>query len=224
MGFRKGRVQVVAGSTWDFSNSIAYKDATDQPLVKGRYAVLVDGAGPEFGSDVEFMGTRPVLTSEKWYPALTAWFEQLERETAVKIIVAGHPKSAFPQHPEEFGFRQVYYGCTKELVKHAEFVVMRFSTALSYAVIYHKPILCIYNDQMKSKPAVFEQFCDHTRILGVRPINLDAPPSCTEEYLKVPEEAYGRYKANYLTSLSNPKPNYRVIAEEILGLNGAYCN
>ena len=216
----RGRVTVVAGSTWDFSNSIAYQDAKNQPLVEGRYAVLLDGAGPKFASDVEFIGSRPLLTSEKWYPALAAWFDQLEWETGINIVVAGHPKSAFPEYPKEFGFRQMYYGCTEELVKHAEFVIMRFSTALSYAVIYHKPILCIYNDQMKSEPAVFEPFCKYTEILGVRPINLDAPPARTEEYRKVPEEAYRRYKVDYLTSLSIPKPNYRVLAEEILGLNG----
>ena len=218
MGSPSGRVKVVAGSTWDFSNAIAYKNATEQPLVDGRYAVLLDGAGPEFVSDVEFLRDRPVLTSEKWYPALTSWFDQLERETGVKIVVAGHPKSTFPENPPQFGFRRVYYGCTGKLVHHAEFVITRFSTALSYAIIHRKPILCIYNDQIKSDSAVFERFCDRTAILGVRPINLDAPPSCTEEYLKIPEEAYGRYEANYLTSLSDPKPNYRVITEEILGL------
>ena len=221
IGAQTKDVRVVPASTWDLSNSIAYKDAGDQPPVAGRYAVLLDGAGPKFASDVELMGTRTVLTSEKWYPALTAWFEQLERETGVKIVVACNPKSKFPQNPIEFGFRRVYYGCTEQLVKHSEFVITRMSAALSYAIMYHKPALCIYNDQMNSRRADFPEFFDHAEILGVTPINLDAPPSRTDEYLKVPEEAYGRYRANYLTSLRELKPNYRIIAEEILGLNGA---
>lgn len=214
-------IKVLMGLSWDFSNSLAYEASSCQPLVRGRYAVLLDGAGPAYASDDELIGRKPIVTSDKWYPALVSFFEHLESEAKVKIVVAAHPKSKLSNNPKEFGFRQVFYGYTEELVKHAAFVITRFSTAVSYAVMYEKPVLIIYNEQMKSHAEVFKSLCAYADILGVSPINIDAPPASTLGYLSISKDAYSQYKYNYLTTLSDPYPNYRIIVGGLLGLNNA---
>ena len=217
-------IKVISGLTWDLSNSLAYESEAHQPVIFGRYAVLLDGAGPAYVSDQELIGSKSILTSDKWYPTLVSFFEQLEHEMAIKIVVAGHPKSKFVKNPKEFGFREVIYGCTENLVKHSEFVIMRFSTAVSYAVMYAKPILIIYNEQIKSHSEYFNQLHNYADILSISPINIDALPPSIVGDLRVTKDAYTRYKENYLTSLNDhPKPNYRIIIEDILGLDDASC-
>lgn len=97
---RKG-IQVLPGLSWDLSNSLSYDRNVPNRLEP--YGVLLDGAGPAFASDQELQGGKPFFTSECWYPALVNLFEQLERETGVKMVIAGHPLSKFPSHPKEFG-------------------------------------------------------------------------------------------------------------------------
>jgi len=206
-------IRVLTGLSWDFSNSLAYKSSSGTPLVHERYAVLLDGAGPAYASDDELIARDPVLTSDKWYPALTSFFDRLEQELKVKIVIAAHPKSRFPDNPEEFGFRRVFYGHTEELVRHAAFVITRFSTAISYAVIHGKPVLAIYNEQMKSRAEVFRQVRLFSEILSINPINIDAPPASLPGYLSISADAYDRYRQDYLTTLGDPSPNHRLIVE-----------
>ena len=210
-------IAVVSGSAWDLSNSLAFPGGEAPKEIGGRYAVLLDGAGPAGASDVELRGDEQVLTTERWYPALVERFDQWERELGIRIVVAGHPKGALGEHPAAFGGRRVYYGRTEELVKHSEFVITRFSAAVSYAVIYNKPIVCIYNEQMRADATTFRYLQEATRTLGVTPINVDDPPSSIAQYLSVNKDLYRRYTADYLTTFVDPKPNYRVILEDIMG-------
>lgn len=213
-------IKVLTGLSWDFSNSLAYQAASCQPLVHERYAVLLDGAGPAYTSDDELIGRKPILTSDKWYPALASFFDRLERELKVKIVIAAHPKSTFPNNPKEFGFRQVFYGHTEELVKHAAFVITRFSTAISYAVMYEKPVLAIYNEQIKSRAEVFRQIRVFAKTLAINPINIDTPPMSVVDYLSISRDAYSRYRRNYFTTLGDPSPNHRLIVEGLLASTG----
>ena len=209
-------IEVVRGLSWDLSNSLAYRDSAPEPVIERPYALLLDGAGPAFASDNELVARRPFLTSERWYPALVAFFEQVERESGIKVVVAGHPKTRFSSHPKEFGYRPVIYGCTEELVKHAEFVIMRFSTAVSYAILYDKPAIMVHNDQMKAEADVIEAHRRYGDLIGVSPINIDAPPASVMEGLSLSKQAYAQYMRDYLTALEEPRPNYRIIADELL--------
>jgi hypothetical protein len=213
-------IRVVSGSSWDLSNSLARADQESRRPVDEPYAVLLDGAGPAYTSDVELKGDRPLLTSARWYPALVRCFDQWERELGIKIVVAGHPRTKYPEYPEEFGFRRVYYNCTEALVKHSEFVMMRFSTAVSYAVIYDKPALCLYNGQMEADAQGFRNFQAAVDKLGATPICVDAPPASIADHVKTVPPKYLQYRQDYLTTLDNPKPNYRIILENVAGHKG----
>lgn len=209
----KNGIHILKGLSWDFSNSLAYQ-STSTSIINERYAVLVEGAGPAFSSDQELIGRRQILTKEKWYPALTAFLQRLEEEAKLKIVIAGHPKSHFPETPQEFGCRRVYYGCTEQLVKDAEFMIMRFSTAFSYAVIHHKPVLMIYNNELKCSE-VFQSFCQYSKVINVNPVNIDEPPSAILSNLKKYDDVYAQYRFNYLSTLENPRPNCLILKDWI---------
>lgn len=213
----RNAIAVVSGTAWDLSNSLGYPEGEAPAEIGGRYAVLLDGAGPANASDVELQGDAPVLTKERWYPALVDCFDQWERELGITIVVAGHPKTKLEEHPQQFGYRHVYYGRTEELVKYSAFVIMRFSAAADYAVMYNRPIVCIYNEEMRADVETFRYFQEATKTLGVSPINLDDPPPSISKHLTVNAELYRRYTEDYLTTVVDPKPNYRVLLEDIMG-------
>ena len=210
-------IAVSPGSSWDFSNTLAYAGLEELPPVDGPYAVLLDGAGGTPATDARVRGVNSGLTADEYYPALIACFDRWERELGIRIVVAAHPRTQWRDHPEEFGFRQVYHNRTESLVKHSEFVIMRFSTAASYAIIYGKPIICVYNEQMRSDAKTFRDLENATATLGVSLINLEDPPSSISQYLSVNADLYRRYREDYLTIVVDPKPNYRVLLEDIMG-------
>ena len=212
-------ISIVPGLVWDLSNALAYPGREVPTEIREPYAVLLDGAGPAHASDSELHGDKPILTKERWYPALVNCFDRWERELGVRIVVAGHPKGRFEDHPQEFGYRRVYYGCTEELVKYCEFAIMRFSDASSYAVFYNKPIICIYNEQMRANGQMLRSIQEATKTLGVTPINLDDPPTSISDYLRIDVNSYRRYKENYLTTVADPKPIYRILLEDIMSTN-----
>lgn len=98
---------------------------------------------------------------------------------------------------------------------------MRFSTAVSYAVIYEKPVLVIYNDEIqKNADFYYRRLHNYAEMLNVNIVNVDKLPTLLAPHLRAPREAYNHYKENYLTSLyDNLKPNHRIIVEDVLGLN-----
>ena len=217
-------IAVSAGSSWDFSNSLAYSALEESAPIDGPYAVLLDSAGATSASDANVRGVKPVLSAEQFYPALAVCLDRWEHELDISVVVAAHPRTKWQDYPEEFGFRKVYHNRTESLVKHCEFVITRFSAAVSYAVIYNKPIVCIYNEQMRADATTFRYLQEAAKTLGVSPINVDDPPSSIAQYLSVNKDLYRRYTADYLTTVVDPKPNYRVILEDIMGQGSSESN
>ena len=142
----KFKTSLIAGSTWDYSNFLIKGKKSIRPSdALNKSAVLLDGAGPMFGSDDVHIGKKTFFTNDVWYPSLVKFFEKVEELSGVKIDVAGHPKSLHKDNPLYFGGRNVFYGKTTDLIETASFVITRASTALSYAIILNKPILLIYS-------------------------------------------------------------------------------
>ena len=161
------------------------------------------------------------FTSEVWYPALSNFFEFLEGDRQLTVRVAGHYKTNFDSPSLLFGNREVIYGRTPELVASSKFVITRISTAISFAVLYKKPIIFIYSDQLLKDSEFMSQIISISNVLGTSPINIDHFPTNLESYLRVNEDKYRKYTLDFLTSKPNGVPNYRIILQDIMGVKVA---
>lgn len=219
MAQRSG-IRNVYGHSHDFSNHLlAEKASFSQEGVGSKTAVFLSSANPMFGSDEILSGRDQLFTSDVWYPALVRFFDFLESSTGVTVEVAGHYKSAFPAIAPCFGNRSVHYGKTRELVRQSEYVVTIASAAISYAVLFKKPVIFIYSNQLKDGQNPMQDIRGMAAMLGTKPVNIDDFPSDISDLLKVDHERYSAYERAVLTSDPTRRPNVQIILEDIMNID-----
>lgn len=213
-------MSIVKGHSHDYSNHLLAGKATfPQEGIGSKTAVFLSSANPMFGSDEILSGGDQLFTIEVWYPALVRFFNFLE-SNGVTVEVAGHYKSAFPAIAPCFGNRSVHYGKTRELVHQSEYVVTIASAATSYAVIFKKPIIFIYSNQLKDSQNPMQDIRGMAAMLGTKPVNIDEyHPSDFDGLLKVDQERYSAYEHSVLTSDTTRRPNVQIILEDIMNLD-----
>ena len=215
----KPSIKIIPCHTYDYS---AYLDSTLSPKFKmqktNKKAVLLDAPGPLFIGDNSLSKRKDFFTSDIWYPALNIFFDFLESNTGVTIEVAGHHYSNHISPAPCFGNREVKYNLTRETVQQSNFVVTRNSTAISYAVIYRKPIIFIYSNQLESDSMNMRYTHFLAEMLGTKAINIDNFPSDFESYLKVDDDKYAFYEKALLTSDPMGRPIRQIILEDIIGV------
>ena len=205
------------GNTWDYSNILLKNvNKSNQHPHLQKKAVLLDGAGPMFNSDDVLIGKKTYITSKVWYPSLVLFLDKVEKVSNTRIDIAAHPKSSHKPNPSYFGHRNVSYGKTLEMVRDSDFVITRQSTAISFAVIFKKPVIFIYSNQLKKDKIFMVTMNKMSELLGTTPINIDGDLEGFIDAFKVNEYRYEAYKKNYLTSNNCNKANAHILLEKIL--------
>lgn len=221
----RGKKQVTMllfGHSDDYSNYLRTPlDTTAEITHSQKFAVLLDSSGPAFTDDSLQLGRAPSCTAAVWYPALAKFFDRLEASTGVSVEIAGHYKSTHPPLAACFGNRAVHYGRTLELVRDCEFVITRDSMAVSYAVVFRKPVIFIYSDEIAAERFSMQWPLHMASWLGTIPINIDNPPTNFTSLLQVNETKYKAYETACLTSATTSRPNYQIILEDIMGITTA---
>ena len=221
----RGKKQVTTllfGHSDDYSNYLRTPlDTTAEITHSQKFAVLLDSSGPAFTDDSLQVGRAPSCTAAVWYPALAKFFDHLESNTGVSVEIAGHYKSTHPPIAACFGNRAVHYGRTLEQVRDCEFVITRDSMAVSYAVVFRKPVIFIYSDEIAAERFSMQWPLHMASWLGTIPINIDNPPTNFTSLLQVNETKYKAYETACLTSATTSRPNYQIILEDIMGITTA---
>ena len=216
---KKQGTTILFGHSDDYSNylrnSVHYTTKTPGQL---KIAVLLDAPGPAFTDDEAQLGYTLPSTAAIWYPALAKFFDRLEAETGVSVEIAGHYKSTHPPIAACFGNRAVHYGRTLELVRDCEFVITRESTAVSYSVIFRKPVIFIYSDEIIPDGLSIRNTFDLASSLGTIPVNIDTPPTNFASLLQINETKYKAYETACLTLATTSRPNYQIILEDVMGI------
>lgn len=215
----KSDVAIVKAHSNDYSIFLKNTNFAKRAALKiPKKAVMLDGAGPLFLSDSALTRRTVPFTTDVWYPALVRFFTLLERETNLIVEIAGHYKSNHLSPSPIFGGRNVVYGRTREMVEECEYVITRCSTAISYAVLYRKPVLFIYSNQLIGDLEVMRHIFGMADMLGTKPINIDLFSGDINDYLRVDEARYANYEQEVLTSSPMGRPNFQIILEDVMGV------
>ena len=169
-------------------NSIDYEKylnslEVNENLVDEEYIVFLDDYLPAH-PDLIILGLRTV-SSELYYNNINHFFRLLEKKMHAKVVVAAHPKSDYSDNP--FENRKIFKYKTIELVKNCKFVIAQSSTSISFAVLYNKPLLFIYDNQLKEvhKTNLYPSLCSYAECLGCTPLNISDLDQAFE--IKLPE-------------------------------------
>ena len=172
--------------------------ASKKTLNTSNYAVFVDDCLIE-SLDWRIIGADAPINKKIYFKTLNAFFDQIEIEHDVRVVIAGHPNTeSNSNYNKNFMNRPVVYSKTCALVQNARFVMVHASTAISYAVLAKKPVITMTStDIMKTHIGRTVQAM--TYALGTFLVNLDSLP----KNISVPEikdYKYIRYEKSYIKS------------------------
>jgi hypothetical protein len=87
------------------------------------------------------------LKSE-YYSLLNNFFNNFERHTGYKVIIAAHPKTVLKKKNNYFNNRTFIQNKTFELIKNSSGVLAHFSSSISIAILLNKPITLLFGKIM----------------------------------------------------------------------------
>ena len=177
----------------DYDTMIRFERKSQDRIVKENYIVFLDQNLP-FHLDFKRNNTKPYVTAEKYYTSLNNYFDYLEKKLNKKVVIASHPNSDGKKY-----FNKI---CIKDntinLIKYSDSVLIHCSTALSFAIIYNKPISMIVTDEIvSSKMQIFNKFL--SKELAIPMINID---KSREINFVESNENFLQYKSKYITQSS----------------------
>jgi hypothetical protein len=127
---------------FDYDNYMLAK-TKENSIIKYKYCVFLD---EDFVShpDLKLLGYKSI-NSFKYYSLINHFFDKIEKQFNIKVVIAASPKSNYLINP--FNNRDIVKYKTNELVKYSEFVTTSASTSFSYGILYKKPIIFFsYNE------------------------------------------------------------------------------
>ena len=91
----------------------------------------------------------PPVISNLYFSQLNGFFQMLEDEHSISVVIAGHPNTVNDKfYSNNFNGRDVIYGKTAELVLYSRSVLLHASTSVSYAILSRKPITSIISKEL----------------------------------------------------------------------------
>lgn len=166
----------------------------------GQTAVFLE-EGVTGHRDFTLLGMEPV-PEEPYLDLMRHLFDRIEERTGLRVVVAAHPNSVYSSGSKGFGDREIVHGRTVELVAESKLVIAHVSTAVSFAVLFRKPLLLVASGTMAAS-GYASQADAMAGVLGLSVLTLQegAPvPAGLELPECAPEEGYRTYEYRYLTS------------------------
>lgn len=132
-------------------------------------------------------------------------FRRLEDYYRLPVIVAGHPHTAYAS---DFLFnRKIVYNKTPELVKQSKFVIMQWSTSISFALLFKKDILILIDNDFKKVSTWNSYYMPNYKYFGVTPCNMDREEMAQEPWkyvYKIDNELLKKYISTYIKKAGTP--------------------
>jgi hypothetical protein len=195
------------------------KNKISLPKFQSKYCVFLDqmlATHCDFGKTIS---TSPV-TAEKYFSSLKRFFNLIEAKLGMPVIIAASPRANYDTTPEIFGHRSIIQDETLELVANSDLVLIHSSTAVSFAILYDKPILVIKTNEMDKAPGYANFLNKMAQALGLTPLCIDDLNVMNtfkfEQYKNWPRD-YANYKFKYIKSRhAKNKITWEVVIENFL--------
>ena len=214
------KIKLIDAHTQDFSSYLINKNKFSSNE-RNKYSLFLNSAGPINTSDTFFLKRKEYRTTLNWYPSVNLFFNFLESEFSTKIKIAAHYKADLINTISVFNGREVICSNTIEYVFNSKFIIAINSTAISYGVIFQKPIILIYSDELLNDFNTMNLIRNISNELNLITVNIDNINSFDLINLKtsIDQEKYELFVKNYLSSDPLMRPNYEIILNDIIGIN-----
>lgn len=146
-----------------------------------------------------------------------AIFEKLEKHYGLPVVIAGHPHTDYGN--ADFGGRNIVFDQTCELTAKAKFIILEWSTAVSYAILFAKPIMVLIDDDMIKHGLFRRLFWANYRLFDLQICNMDIEKCQAEpwKYVNViVNEMRKKYFFSYIKEAGTPEKLSYEVLEQII--------
>lgn len=205
----------IFGHSFDYD---IYLDKLPQTnFINASYAVFID-QNLYFNHDQYLTGNRRMVNSN-YFEKMEAFFCKLEIMLGIFIVIAPHPKGLYNiDHPFFNRLSKDY--TTDELIKNSILVLSHYSTAISFAILFNKPIVLLTSNDLNQNSHIRHYISSFKKELNCNIFNIDYANKITHyisEIFKIDQKAYKRYEINYIKYPQTPNlPLWEIFANEIL--------
>ena len=160
-----------------------------------RYTVFLDEFFP-LHPDLRFFIRNFRADPEEYRRSMLGFFDRFEKSTGLKIVIAAHPKSDYNR--DYWDGRETVKYRTVDLVRNADAVLMHTSAALSFAVMFDKPLALIRTQGYRN---IFPLDINMQRISNLTGLPIQDIEKQTDVLIrKLPKDVRENYIYTYLTS------------------------
>ncbi len=159
-----------------------------------KYLIYIDQ--DLLGHPAFFIEKRKAWANKNFYKKLNKLFYLLEKKYGQKIKIALHPKNK--SFNNLFSRRyKCYYDKTAELIRDSSHVLTHYSTAVSFGVLFNKPITFLTSNELNQlRPGA--QVTKLSQELKSQIINIDNKKKKFKLKKKFDKKAYSRYLNKYV--------------------------
>lgn len=209
----KSKSSIVQINHFDFDNYNMVKNESN--ILSEKYCVFLDEYLP-FHPDFSIFSIS-TINEKLYYELINNFFNEIEKITNLKVVIAAHPKATKYKSSNYFNGRLVYFDKTAQLIVNSEFVIAHCSTSISYAVLSQKPILFVFDDNIKNNMKYFyNNIISFAQNLDCNIVNYSEPLPINFNKIKINYNFYNNYKYNYLTNINSESFNSLKIIYETL--------
>jgi|GEM_PF-1165088 len=212
--FDKGNIVPV--HSFDYDSSMLFLRGLGNKLPENDdICVFLDEAATHH-SDFAILGIEPAA-AEFYFVAMNRFFDFVEKNTGLKVVIAAHPRSEYESMSDVFGGRAVIKDKTLELVARSKLVVVHMSTSLSYAVLFKKPVISVKIPGMRVDGGQNLMVETMGEAIGSKPIDLDKD-ELTSSLLQCEYnlEKYSEYKKRYVKTVgADELPAWEIVAKTV---------
>jgi hypothetical protein len=202
------RSERIWAHSYDFDRYLELEHAEDSLPLK-NWAVFLDHGTP-YQPDVLSYG-KERIPPEKYYPILLAFFDRIEKDTGLEVVIAAHPRWDYQKAPDHFKGRKILRGQTVRLVKESKLVIGIFSTALTFAAVYRKPVFFLRTGV--HLPEIVQSVAT---AFGKRVHCHPNEEIDWEEEFSVNNAVYSRYLDSYIKKQGTPNlPLWQIVADRL---------
>jgi len=173
----------------------------------------LDSMGP-LHPDFVAEGRESEIDLSTYSKMVNSFISKFQLETGQKIIIAAHPRSDLEISKKLYGAAEVFFHKTPELVSRSSAVVsIDGSTAISFAVMWRKPLIILNSTLFDSQSRKFNKL--FSSLLGAIEIDLDS------DYLipkikGVDNQLYEQYQHSYIKKPGTPNNLFwEIVTEDI---------
>ena len=187
-------------------------------LIKEPYIVFIDQYYPYHPDFKEVNSEMDCEQLARWYyPSMNHFFDVVEKQTGMKVVIAAHPIADYSQNP--YGGRDIYLYKTAELIRDCEYVCMHHSFSISFVALYDKPVCFIANKAVRGSGLCYNGIHGMAKTMNMPIIDSDRIDEYKDSvFTKIPNERRDLYN-NCFFDLNENKHNSELL---VMHLNKIY--